>query len=496
MSNQTNSDHAASWAPVLEIALDAADDRPLFRRLHAALRARILARDLPRGTRLPSTRGLAARLGISRASVVAAYDQLTAEGFLEGRVGAGSYVAVDVPADAAVMPYAVARASRPPLAARRRRIEGAAPKPQPAMPAGVPFESGMVQVDARMRAAWRSTVIAQAGQIADDDLRYGDPRGDPTLRAAIADYLRVARGMRADRERVLITTGSQQSYDLLIKLLLDPGDQVWVEDPGYPALRAALIAAGARLMPVAVDRDGMDVAGAIARRRAARLVFVTPSHHYPTGATLALARRVQLVEWAERSGAWIVEDDYDGEFRFARAPLSPLHALGGGARVIYLGTFNKVLFPGLRLGYVLAEPELVAALAAERRLADHQPATMLQRSVAQLMREGHFASHVRRMRQRYLAARDTLVGALRRRLADRVEIVPPEQGMQLPIWLPRGMDDRILAARAATRGVAVKAISPMHLAVPRRHGLLLGYAGFDEHALRSAAARLARAFDD
>jgi GntR family transcriptional regulator / MocR family aminotransferase len=321
---------------------------------------------------------------------------------------------------------------------------------QPEMPAAVPFETGMVQLDSRMRAAWRAAVLAQAAQVTTADLRYGDAAGDPDLRAAVADYLRVARGMRAEPDNVLITSGSQQGYDLIIKLLLDPGEPVWVEDPGYPALRTALIAAGARLLPVPVDREGMDVAHAIAAHARAKVVFATPSHHYPTGATLALARRVQLVEWAERNDAWIVEDDYDGEFRFSSAPFSPLQALGGAGRVIYLGTFNKVLFPGLRLGYVLAEPALIAALAAERRLADHQPASMLQRVVAQLMREGHFASHVRRMRQRYLAARDTLVASLRRRLGDRVEVVPPEQGIQLPVWLARGMDDRALARRAAT----------------------------------------------
>jgi GntR family transcriptional regulator / MocR family aminotransferase len=366
MKKQTNPN--ASLGTLLDIRLERDARRPLFRRLHATLRARILARELPRGARLPSTRDLAERLGISRASVVAAYEQLLAEGFIEGRVGAGSYVAVDVPAERRSAARAVPTAAPPQLSRRTRRMPAA---PQPEVPPAVPFETGMVQLDSRLRAAWRAAILAQATQVTTADLRYGDAAGDPKLRAAVADYLRVARGMRAEPDNVLITSGSQQSYDLIIKLLLDPGDPAWVEDPGYPALRAALIASGVRLLPVPVDPEGMDVARAIAEHARARVVFVTPSHHYPTGATLALGRRVQLVEWAERNDAWIVEDDYDGEFRFASAPFSPLQALGRAGRVVYLGTFNKVLFPGLRLGYVVADPGLITALSDRaRREAD------------------------------------------------------------------------------------------------------------------------------
>ena len=481
----------ASWSDLLELQLDPNAAVPLFRQLHGALRAAILTRRLPFATRLPATRDLATRLEISRASVVAAYEQLLAEGFIAGRIGSGSYVAVDVPALAARI-GAVPSELR--LSTRGQRLAKTARAPMRAAPAGQAFETGMVQLDARLRAAWRKCVLRHVAALDPQHLHYGDPLGHDELRALIADYLRVSRATQGDAASVLVTTGSQQSYDLLIKLLLDPGDTVWVEDPGYPALRAALMAAGARLAPVPVDRDGFDVARAIARAPRPKAIFVTPSHHYPTGAMLALARRVQLIEWADKTGAWIIEDDYDGEFRFTGAPLSSLQGLDRSGRVAYLGTFNKALFPGLRLGYILAAPILVERLACERQLTDQQVATPLQLVVAELIRDGHFASHIRRMRQRYLAARDVLVGALQRRLGDRLDVDPPDQGIQLVAWLKGGGDDVALALELAANAVSAKPISPMFMSARPRPGLLLGYSGFDDHAIRSAVGRMAATF--
>jgi len=478
----------ASRSDLLELQLDRDAAMPLFRQLHAALRAAILTRRLPVATRLPATRDLAARLGISRASVVAAYEQLLAEGFIAGRIGAGSYVAIDVP-PVATRVGAAPTALR--LSTRSQRLAKTIRSPPRTEPAGQPFETGMVQLDARLRAAWRQAALRHVAALDPLHLRYGDPHGLPELRTLVADHLRVTRATRGDAASVLLTTGSQQSYDLLLKLMLDPGDTVCIEDPGYPALRAALTAAGMRLAPVPVDRDGFDVERAIARAPRPKAIFVTPSHHYPTGATLALARRVQLIEWAERTGAWIIEDDYDGEFRFTGAPLSSLQGLDRGGRVAYLGTLNKALFPGLRLGYVLAAPALIERLARERQLTDQQVATPLQLVVAQLIREGHFASHIRRMRQRYQTARDVLVRALQRQLGDRLLVEPPDQGIQLVAWLKGRGDDVALARRLAANGVNTKPISPMFMTAPSRPGLLLGYAGFDDHAIRSAVARMA-----
>ncbi|PWC38953.1 transcriptional regulator [Azospirillum sp. TSO22-1] len=472
------------------VPLDRDSPVPVLRQLYLELRRAILAGAVPPGGRLPPTRTLATRLGLARNTVVAAYEQLLAEGFIEGRVGAGSFVSRDLP-DAPASPPAVAGAPPPPVPPASRRFAGA--QAHTGTFGTVPFNTGRCTLDERTLQVWRSLTLRRLQRPDPAWLGYADPAGPPALRQAIARYLRTSRAVRCEPEQVVVTTGAQQAIDLMLRVLLDPGDRVWLEDPCYPAVRAALAAADARVVPVRVDAQGMDVAAGIAASPQARMAYVTPSSQYPLGVVLSMARRLELLAWARRSGAWVLEDDYDSEFRYAGRPLASLQGIDEGGRVIYIGTFNKALFPGLRLGYAVVPRELLEPVLAARLLSDWHPAALQAGVVADFLEEGHFAPHLRRMRQRYLAARDALVAALRENLADRMEVEAPEQGMKLLARLRPGLSDLAVSAVAARRGLIARPVSPMFIAAPPVQGLMLGFSGHEPGALCWAARELAAA---
>ena len=324
-------------------------------------------------------------------------------------------------------------------------------------------------------------------------LGYADPRGALALRQAISRYLRAGRAVRCEPEQVVVTAGAQQAIDLMLRVLVQPGAPVWLEDPCYPAVRAALAAAQARIVPVPVDAQGMTVAAGLAAAPEARLAYVTPSSQYPLGVVLSMARRLELLAWARRAGAWVLEDDYDSEFRYAGRPLASLQGIDDGGRVIYIGTFSKVLFPGLRLGYAVVPPELLDAVLSARLLSDWHPAALQEGVVTDFLEEGHFAQHLRRMRQHYRGARDALVEALRANLPDTLEVEVPDQGMKLIARLRPGLSDLAVSAAAAKRGLVARPVSPMFLAAPPVQGLMLGFSGHEPGALRWAARELAAA---
>ena len=397
------------WAELHPWRIDRRAAEPLFRQIYAEVRRAIAARTLTPGARLPSTRELGVRLGVSRASAVAAYEQLAAEGWIEGRTGSGAYVSADLPA---------------PFAAAEARGSGApsryAPDPErpfaPLKAAGEsgepPFTGGLALMDARSQDVWRRLTHRSVRRLSPVHFGYTDPRGLPELRGALADYLRGARGLKCAPEQVLVTSGTQHALDLASRLLLEPGDQVWVEDPSYPMTFKALAAAGLRIVPVPVDEQGLVVAEGVRRAPRARAVVVTPSHQYPTGAVLSMGRRAELLTWAREADAWIIEDDYDSELRFRGRPLAALQGLDEAGRVIYVGTLNKSLFPGLRIGCLVAPWSLLERFVDARHIADRQPPTLTQTVVSGFIAEGHLAAHFRRLRQLYRRNQDTVIEAL------------------------------------------------------------------------------------
>jgi len=321
-------------------------------------------------------------------------------------------------------------------------------------------------------------------------MAYGDAMGYLPFREAIAEYLGAVRGVRCESSQILVTTGSQQALQISAQVLLDPKDRVCMEEPGYPGARQAFMTVGAHLVPVPVDHDGMNVAEIMRRGRNARAVYVTPSHQYPMGMTMGATRRMLLLNWAARSGAWIIEDDYDSEYRFGSRPIASLQGLDTDGRVIYVGTFSKVLFPALRLGYVVVPKDLVPAFSAARDAADIFSSTLYQAVLTDFIREGHFARHIRRMRMLYMERRRALVNAIQIQMGDMTKVIGAEAGMHLVALLPPGTDDVAVSRRAAQRGISAIPLSSCYLTPPPSGGLILGYGGANAHQIRDGIRKL------
>jgi GntR family transcriptional regulator / MocR family aminotransferase len=484
------------------LGLERTSSVPLYRQLYEGLREAILSGRLRPGTRLPSTRVLAGDLQASRNTVLTAFGQLLAEGYVEGRVGAGTTVARTLPETLLRAGPEAARIGRPGRRPRLSRRGALLVGTRAALGRGAiaahPFRPGLPGLDAFPFDLWTRLVARRWRRAPRQLLDYGDPAGYGPLREAIAGYLGEARAVRCDASQVIVVTGAQQAVDLAARVLLDPGDTAWVEDPGYQGAWGALVAAGIRLAPVAVDGEGLDVRRGARRAPSARLVYVTPSHQYPLGLTMSLKRRLALLEWANASGAWILEDDYDSEYRYAGRPLAALQGLDPAGRVIYAGTFSKVLFPALRLGYLVVPPGLVDAFVAARALTDRHSPSVTQAALADFLDGGHFARHVRQTRALYAERQAALVDAARRLLGGRLEVAPAEAGMHLTGWLPAGMDDRQAARAAIAHDVDAPPLSSYRIRPGRpgeRGGLVLGYAAYTAREIEEACARLARAFE-
>ncbi len=477
------------------------------RQLYNQIRGHVLSGRLAGGVRLPATRSLARDLGCSRNTVLSAYDLLLAEGYLAGSRGSGTYVSRLLP-DPFMALAAGVEAAGPKshgggsatLSARGRALAKIGFRPRGPVGAfmlgpdvsQVPFDVwGRI-----LGAAWRRPVPALP--------HSGDPAGYRPLREAIAEYLRATRALSCDWRQVMITSGAQQALDLVARALLDPGDAVWCEDPGYAGLRGPLIAAGARLVQIPVDDQGLSVAEGRDRAPKARLAVVAPSHQFPLGVVMSLGRRLELLNWARSAGAWILEDDYDSEYRYAGRPLAALQGLeadsgDGAGRVIYAGTFSKVMFPSLRLGYLVVPKDLIEPLTQVRAALDDHPSAVVQPVLAAFIAEGHFSAHVRRMRRHYAARQEALLEAARRWLDGKLLLSPDEAGLHLVARLTpalgRRMSDTQAAARAAGAGVAVSALSGYAVEAQCDPGLLLGYAAVQEDAIEDSVIRLAKALD-
>jgi GntR family transcriptional regulator/MocR family aminotransferase len=470
---------------------------PLYRQIYDELREQILTSRLRRGARLPSTRDLARDLRVARSTVVQAFEQLRAEGYID-TVGRGSTFVARMLPDSRVEADRSKHASAPPPVAsppsrRAKLIARAWPhfptianRPARAFRTSVPaLDIFPVDVWGRLAARrWRRSSPASLG--------YSDTAGLNALRQAIADDLNTARGVRCTAEQVIVTSGSQQGVDLAGRVLLDPGDKVWMEDPGYFGAGGAFIAAGGTLVPVPVDNEGLNVAQGIRRASQARLAFVTPARQLPLGVTMSLRRRLALLEWAAKRRAWILEDDYDSEFRYSTRPLSALQGLDRAGCVIFSGTFSKVMFPALRLGYLVVPAAVLDAFMAARRYLDLCPPYLTQAVMADFMNDGHFVRHIRRMRTVYAARRELLVKLLTRDLGDLIDVDAPDSGMNLIAWLRPGVDDIEVSRALAAEEIDALPLSACVLKRTLRPGLLLGFSGIREPELRQGATRLAK----
>ncbi len=464
----------------------------LSRQVAEALREAVRKGDLRPADALPSTRALAASLRVARGTVVEAYEQLIAEGFLESKAGAGTRVAHALAERPAREPRATSRhaaqAGLPERAEAFARI-GREFKPLPPVPFAISVPTGMTAPG----EVWRRLGNRLRARGPASPTGYADPQGALALREAIADYVRKSRSVRCEADQIIVTSGTQQGLFLASQVLLGPRDQAWVENPAYRGVTAILESMPYRdaMVRVPVDAEGLDVEAGVRMAPKARVAFVTPSHQYPLGMPLSMARRAALLAWARSAHAWVVEDDYDSELRYEGYPFPALQGLAPD-RVVYLGTFSKILFPSLRLGYVVVPPNLVDAFCGARVLVDRHPPTADQHVLAAFMTEGHLERHVRKVRNVYAEQRLSLIGTLEALLPRHLAwIEPGDQGMHLVLWLAAGLDDRLVVRFAADKGVAVRAASPMFAAGTARPGLILGFGGFSGTQMKEAAHRLA-----
>ena len=489
-------------APPAELPLTLDADASIHTGVYDALRSAVLEGRLRSGARLPSTRDLAAQLGVARGSVVAAFERLSAEGYVATRVGAGTFVASTLPDAWFRAPAGDAvRARRPagPRLSARGRSLARSPFPFSLSDAPAtwpkPFRAHAPAVAEFPHGIWARLVARHARRPTATLLATGDPRGLRPLREALADHLRMVRGVDAPANRIVIVPSVQQALQIAALATLDPGDAAWVEDPGYAGAAAALRAAGARVVPVAVDAHGLDVARGVARAPDARIAYVTPAHQAPLGMTMPAARRLALLDWAESNGAWVFEDDYDSEFRYEGPPLAALARLDrtSTGSVIHAGSFSKTLFPAVRLAYAVVPDGLIGAFLALKATLDRYTQPLLQAVVADFLAEGHFARHLRRMRVLYAERRAALLTALAAELdgAAGAVVVGSSAGLDLTVRFP-GVDDAALVAALARESVEAVALSSQAIAAPRPAGLVLGFAAFPPARLRRAAAVLGR----
>ncbi|HEU5042203.1 MAG TPA: PLP-dependent aminotransferase family protein [Gemmatimonadales bacterium] len=479
-----------------------AADAPMYRRLYRHLRDGIVSGALPPSQRLPSSRTLAADLGLSRNTVEAALTQLTAEGFIVRQVGVGTVVSPRLPRPA--LPAQQARGSH----ARGSPMLGAPARSGPVLSArgratlaadhlvrsfvGYTFAPCIPDADALPSAAWRRALTRRSRRWSGADTMPPDPAGYRPLREAIAAYVVSSRGVRCDWRQVLVVGSVQQGLALVARMLLDPGDAVWLEDPGYPGARTAFAASGARTVPVPVDGDGIDVAAGERLAPDARLAYVTPSHQYPLGVTLTLERRLALLAWARQREAWIVEDDYDSEFRYVGRPLAAIQGLDDAGRTIYAGTFSKILFPSVRLAYLVLPPGLLEPFAAAQDVTGGVSSTFLQATAAEFLESGQFAAHLRKVRDLFAERRAAVLEAGVAEWDGLMRLGACDTGLHVVGHLPAGRDDRALSAAAERRRLDLPALSRYYADRSRARGLLVHYAGTPVPMIRDGARTLAR----
>jgi GntR family transcriptional regulator/MocR family aminotransferase len=472
---------------------DRRSGKPLYRQIYEAIRTGILRGEFAPGKRLAATRALARELGVSRITVLNAYDQLFAEGYLNGKGGAGTFVAAELPDDLLktesikrskqkktdtplrLSPFGEKLAAKDVGSIRARTIA----KFQP-------FQNGLTAVDKFPFEIWSRIAARVHRNPSREVLGYGDPQGYFPLREAIAVHLKSARGVNCTPEQVIITSGAQQALDLTARIFLSEKDSVLIEDPCYQEARSAFAAIGAKIIPVPVDAEGLNLAA----KQKAKLVYVTPSHQYPLGVTMSLPRRLALLEWARTNNAWIIEDDYNSEFRYAGRPLASLQGLDQSGRVIYVGTFSKTIFPSMRIGCAVVPPDLIGIFTGARALNDTHSSLIDQAILNKFIAEGHFARHVRRMRTLYEERQQTLIAECEKNLAGLLDVKKADAGMHVVGWLPEGVSDKAISAKAAEQNLKLAPISAYSSKKLPRGGLILGYTAFEKNQIKEGVKKL------
>jgi GntR family transcriptional regulator / MocR family aminotransferase len=469
----------------------------LWRWLYTELRAAILDGRLRPGSRLPSTRSLSAQYQLSRGTVVAAFDQLQAEGYTHTEVGSGTFVTSGLPdpplqisrsKPAPALPLSTATLNR----RAKEMLKGieVLPAPHSIGKAFRPYEPAIDLFPVELWARVAARVLRRAPRSL---YGHGSAAGYLPLRRAIAEYVGTSRGVRCLPEQIIVTSGAQQALDLIGRFLLDPGDPVWMEDPGYSGAWQTLRAAGARIIPVPIDQDGLSVSAGRKLSPRAKLAYVTPANQFPLSVTMSADRRMELLNWAAGAGAWIVEDEYDAEYRYHGRPVAALQSLDRSGAVIYVGTFTKMLFNALRLGFMVLPERLVGAFEAARTFVDRHPPTLDQAILAEFITEGHFGHHVRRMRQTYSERMSILKEAADRELAGLLDVTDAAAGMRTIAWLTTGTSDKAAADRASQLGLEVLALSSFAHQQKQKPALILGFAGCNPDELRRGVSVLATA---
>src|ERR1700733_14389539 len=487
-------------APYTLVLLPREAGTAAFRWLYAALRAEILTGRLRPGSRLPSTRDLAAQYGLSRGTVVSAFEELKSEGYLHGSAGSGTYVSTVLPEHLLqVAPQASPKFSAGKTRPRQLSDYGVRVQSFPNLESRPTraFRANLPALDLFPTKIWTRLAERRLRRLSLPQLLGCDTMGYLPLRTAVADYLNRSRGTQCKPEQVMIVSGTQEALDLAGRLILNPGDQVCVEEPGYPGAAMAFEALGTKILPVPVDGEGME----LPRVRKAKLVYVTPGHQFPVGTTMSLARRLQLLEWARRSGALIFEDDYDSEFRYSGRPIPALQGLDrqGLDRqglVLFCGSFSKVLFPSLRLGYLVLPHDLVEYFAAAKSVLNRHAAPFEQTVLCDFIVEGHFGRHLRRMREVYAERLSTLMESARRNLAGLLELSSVEAGLQTVGWLPQGVDGKAARQAAEARKGEVIPLRVYSRGPLQREGLQMGFAAVNPQEIRRGVHQLALALEE
>jgi GntR family transcriptional regulator/MocR family aminotransferase len=469
---------------------------PLYRWLYEELRSTILAGRLHPGARLPATRDLAAQYGISRPTIVTAFEQLRSEGYVEGKVGSGTYVSKILPDELLQAPraksVAATRRRAIPLSAYARRLR---PLPRSESRPARAFRASQPALDVFPAGLWTQVATRRLRRVSAKLLAGGEALGYRPLREAVAEYLNTSRGVKCTADQVLIISGVQQALDRAAHLLLDAGDPVWMEEPGYPGAAVVFRAVGARICPVPVDSEGLNLEAGLRQwpQQRPRLIYVTPAHQFPLGVTMSLRRRLSLLEWARRSRTIIFEDDYDSEYRYSGRPIPALQGLDRAAVVIFAGSFTDVLFPALRLAYLVVPSDMVDIFAAAESVSTHHPPLIDQAILCDFIREGHFARHVRRMRELYAERLSVLLESAREQLTGLLEIPEVEAGLRTVAWLQGGILGERAAQAAAKYDVEVVPLTCYAYGRARRDGIVLGFAAVDEREIRRGVEQLGRA---